>query len=312
MSFDPKTCKLVMWGFKNSYHTNSHILEGFYRAAKFIGRESYWLDHSSDLTGIDFSNSLFITEHQAVLPGTPVRDDCFYLCHNLYGGSPVANELLKNANKAHFGVYTLHYYNDHGRMELFDNGYMPVYPERRCLDLLWATDLLPHEIEANKSKAVLWNPGSATVNWIGSGRRTLEAFARACKDNSVGFNLHSSWDNHIVTVEDNVRLIQESRFAPTIVDDYQLTHPYVPCRIFKNISYGHFALTNSSCVQQFLRDSGRTCVYHPDSYQLYSEASRWLPQQSIAELHAAMDWVAAKHTYVNRTQEVLRALELMA
>src|SRR5579859_1099364 len=312
MSFDPKTCKLVMWGFKNTYHTNSHILEGFYRAAKALGRESYWLDHKSDLAGIDFSNSLFITEHQAVLPGTPVRDDCFYLCHNLYGGSPVANELLKNANKAHFGVYTLHYYNDHGRMVLLDNGHMPVYPEKRVMDILWATDLLPHEIEANKAKAVTWNPDSAVINWIGSGRRTLDPFANACKQNFVKFNLHSSWDGHIVTVEDNVRLIQESRFAPTLVDDYQLTHPYIPCRIFKNISYGHFALSNSGYVNNFLEANGRACVYHHDAFQLFGEAQRWLQNQSLSELHRAMDWVAAQHTYVNRTQEVLKAVELWA
>lgn len=312
MSFDPKTCKVVCWGFKNTYHTNSHILEGFYRAAKAIGRPAYWLDHLSDLSGIDLSNSLFITEHQAVLPGTPVRDDCFYLVHNLYGGSPVANELLKHANKVHFGVYTLHYYNDHGRMELFDNGHMPVYPERRAMDILWATDLLPVEIEANKAKATVFNHDSQEINWIGSGRRTLDNFAQACKDNKIKFNLHSSWDGHFVTVEDNVRLIQSSRFAPTIVDDYQLTHPYVPCRIFKNISYGHFALTNSRCVHDYLRQNKREVIYNPDSYALFAIGQQNLPGQCLPELHAAMDWVAAQHTYVNRTTEVLKALELFA
>lgn len=310
MSFDPKTCKVVCWGFKSRYHTNSHILEGFYRAAVALGRTAYWIDEATDNSAVDFSNSLFITEHQAVLPGIPVRDDCFYVVHNLYGGSPVANDLLKHANKVHFGVYTLKYYSDHGGMVLLDNGHMPVYPERRALDILWATDLLPAQIIANKQKATVFNAESNQINWIGSGRATLDAFARACRDNRVTFNLHSSWDGHFVTVEDNVQFIQASRFAPTIVDDYQLTHPYIPCRIFKNISYGHFALTNSSYVRDYLQHNGRQVLYTHDSYSLFALGQGHLPGQSLAELHAAMDWVAAQHTYVNRMSELLKAVEL--
>ena len=33
-------------------------------------------------------------------------------------------------------------------------------------------------------------------------------------------------------------LIQESIIAPALQTDWQVEHEYIPCRIFKNISYG--------------------------------------------------------------------------
>src|ERR1043166_9106316 len=92
MEFNLKTCKYVVFGFKNAYHTHSHIHEGIYRALLNTGNEVYWLDQADNINGYDFSNTLFIGEHAAVdsyyWPSTnerisrmPIRDDCFYLIH---------------------------------------------------------------------------------------------------------------------------------------------------------------------------------------------------------------------------------------
>lgn len=303
--FKPK--QIVVWGFKNRYHTNGHVFYGFVRGFQHFGWKTYWLDDLSDLSGIDFANTLFISEHQAVRPPMPVRDDCFYLIHNLYGGSKSANELLKNANKAHFGVFTGRVYNDHGQAIPLDNGNMWCYPEKRVLDLLWATDLLPHEIYENIPDSCVFNDSSRVVNWVGSGRRTLNPFINACKANGIEFNFHSSSQGCLVSSEENVALIKTSRFSPIMVDDYQMTHPYYPCRLFKNISYGIYPLTNSKYVKEF---TPWPVVFNEDSDRLFYDAQEQLPKQNIDVLHRMMNWIADRHTYANRASEIIRAVEI--
>jgi hypothetical protein len=304
---DFKTCKFIMWGFKTNYHTNGHILEGFYRALKHMGREAYWLDRHCDLTNVDWSNAFIITEHQAVCNELPRRDDCFYAVHNL-NGHPVAQEYFQNTRHMHFGVWT-RTYEDHGLVVPLDAS-GAVYPEKGLADILWATDLLPHEIEANKAKATVFNHDSRVINWVGNTRRTLDGFAGACREKGIEFRRLGGFDNKDVpiTVLDNMRLIQESMFAPTIVDDYQLANPYYPCRIFKNISYGHYGVTNSKFVNEFFNYE---LVYNPESYYLFLAAMRHLPTASLETLHRHMDRIAKDHTYLNRVKAIVEAAEII-
>ena len=44
------------------------------------------------------------------------------------------------------------------------------------------------------------------------------------------------------------KIIANSEIAPAIVGSWQKEHEYVPCRIFKNISYGKLGMTNSEIV----------------------------------------------------------------
>lgn len=299
--------KVIMWGFKHTYNTYGHIHEGFARAFKHMGWETYWVDEKSLLSRDYFYNAIVLTEHQAVNKEMPVRDDCFYLVHNLNGGSFVANELLKDANKLHFGVYVTNTYSDHGPITWLDK-YTPLYKDKRVLEIMWATDIMPEEIEYNKTKATVLNTNSKAIHWVGSGRRTLLPFARAAAEAGVEFYTHSSNDQNYVSVEENVRLIQESRFAPALVDDYQLTHPYIPCRIFKNISYGQFGVTNSEMVNKFFEGK---LICDPNSYNLFHKAERELRQRTQYELWNLMDYVKNEHTYINRANAVLRAVEVM-
>ena len=61
---DIKTAKIIVWGMKDRYQTHSHIHEAIFRAAKFMRPESLWLDNSDDLSKVNWSNSIIITEHK--------------------------------------------------------------------------------------------------------------------------------------------------------------------------------------------------------------------------------------------------------
>ena len=54
----------VVWGHKLFSHTHSYVHEGFARAFQFLGYDVHWLDDTDDVSGIDFSGALFITEGQ--------------------------------------------------------------------------------------------------------------------------------------------------------------------------------------------------------------------------------------------------------
>ena len=314
---DTRTCKVIVWGFKNTYHTHGHIHEGFFRAAKRMGRESYWTDEKDPAFEDYFSNALVITEHQAVNSSLPLRDGCLYAVHNLVkvdwemGRNPEdrwsenASYILRDADVLTFGVYTC---GPRPGTTMLDNGNMPLDVKAKVLEMLWATDIFPEDIEGYKATARMIVPESKNIYFIGSGRGTLDRFGEACRDNGVEFHAVGGWGRQRVSVEDNVRLVQESRFAPTLVDEFQTTHPYIPCRVLKNISYGRFGVTNSKYVNEFL---GREVVFNPDTYELYRQAELELPHVPLGTLHRQMDWVAKYHTYLNRLSGLLEAVDIL-
>jgi len=193
-----------------------------------------------------------------------------------------------------------------GAVEL-DEDFM-FYPRERHLDFRWATDLLPAEIEENKRGASLLRPDRDTIWWVGStwhvNERELTTFKRACDDGKINFKPIGAGQRGVVSIEDNVRLVRESYFAPAIVGTHHVTEGYAPCRIFKNISYGRYGVTNSARVNKIF---GGKLIYNPDPYQLFFDARERLQAMQIGELHALMDEVATKHTYVNRIAGILRA-----
>ncbi len=73
--------KVVLWGHKLHSHTHSWIHWAFYRAFEHLGYDVLWLDNSDNIKGIDFSDSLFITEGQ-VDHNMPLREDGRYILHN--------------------------------------------------------------------------------------------------------------------------------------------------------------------------------------------------------------------------------------
>jgi hypothetical protein len=134
-------------------------------------------------------------------------------------------------------------------------------------------------------------------------RKEIDAFANACFDNGINFSQVQGG----VSIEDNVRLIRESYMAPAIVGS---GHPvgYLPCRIFKNISYGQFGVTNSSYVNDLFE--GRL-VYNSDTYGLFLDARERLAKTPLSELHSLMDYVAKNHTYINRIDTLIHGARMI-
>lgn len=306
--------KVIIWGHKLHTHTHSYIHWGFYRAFQHLGFDTYWFDSNDKPNNFDFSGSLFISEWQ-VDRDIPIREDCFYLIHNMYESNDLS-AYARRVEKYRFAI-------DNGRACNF-RGYQVGKRDEGCdkLDnytyyslahktayILWATDLLPYEIDQIKRDIVL-PQSSRAVYWIGTiGGGTagnineLEPFKRACNEHNITF-VHKK----DVSAEENMKLVQESYLAPAIQGAWQVEHGYIPCRIFKNISYGQLGVTNSREVYELF---GKKIVYNSDTYQLFYDAKKKLETLTVHELYEQMDFVKENHTYINRIQSLLHLLEMM-
>jgi len=315
--FNIDTCKWVLWGAKVPYNTYGHIHDAILRALKFLGKDAVWLDRDDDISQIDFSNTLFMSMN-CVIGGMPLRKDCFYVVHN---AAELKEPFFKEVKLLAFGQHiSTNTYSPHvlelGPEIFFD-------PESRVLHFRWGTDLLPHEIGANKPNNV-FKSDSRVVNYVGtvddSNRGLLARFAHACIVNGVAFRHFGGigyQDGPVVSIEQNVRLIQESYMAPTIQNIFQVDSGQVVCRLFKNISYGQFGITNSKFANDLF---GGKLIYNPDTYQLFYDAlekfqsmtkTEKLKETLQKELWELMDEVARKHTYLNKIDGIIRAVRTL-
>ena len=179
------------------------------------------------------------------------------------------------------------------------------------MDFRWATDLTPAEIAAQQPLSF---PGpTRTINWVGTqwfvNQKELGAFKQACSENNIDFRAVGAGQNGVVSIEENIRLIRESYFAPAIVGSHHIVEGYAPCRIFKNISYGAMGVTNSKRVNDIF---GGQLIYNPDPRELFYQAVAELPKIPEQRIRELMDYVAKKHTYLNRVDAILKAIRVIA
>ena len=116
------------------------------------------------------------------------------------------------------------------------------------------------------------------------------------------FNLHSKKNKSVL---ENIILIQNSIIAPAIQTDWQVEHKYIPCRIFKNISYGKMGVTNNPTVNKLFNNK---LICNKNIEELLS-SSILFEKKNIKDkiniIKELMIEVRDKHTYINRCKFIL-------
>jgi hypothetical protein len=290
--------KVIIWGHKLDTNTFSYINWAFHRAFKHLGYDAYWFDNNDDVSNFDFSNSLFITEGQ-VDQKIPLRKDCFYILHNCCGDK---YKQLKDVG--HTIILQVYTHDCIERNVTWLGNCMCYDMTSGVIYLPWATDLLPHEIEQNKQntrtsrkKNEVVYAGTMCGGEFGNINQ-INPFRKAAAENNISFN-------HVrecsCSMETNIDLVENAYMAPAIQGEWQVRKGYIPCRIFKNISYGAFGITNSKTVYDLFQGK---IVYNPDEYQLFYDVKEKLDNLDINELYELMDFVKEKHTYINRIHDL--------
>lgn len=289
--------KVIIWGHKLHSHTHSYIHNAFYRAFVSMGYDTYWFDDSDNVRGFDFSDSIFITEGQ-VCEKMPIIKSSKYVLHNCYDEA-MWNKIKKKSIKyLKLQVYTHDVLKCNAKK--IDEG---TYFSDDMLHMTWATDLLPSEIalvEPVNNTNISWWVGTMGEGQFGN-MNELNNFKRACEENNIEFKHANN-----LSIEENRNKIKESYLAPAIVGTWQKGKGYIPCRIFKNISYGQIGLTNSASVKNLLGDH---VAYSEDEYELFKMGAEILNSPDYKnKVNAAMEFVKENHTYVNRIKTILQFL----
>ncbi|GAB5411421.1 MAG: hypothetical protein ChlgKO_05350 [Chlamydiales bacterium] len=305
--------RVVLWGYKLHTHTHSYIHDAFYRAFKHLGYEVQWYDDNDTVNEEDFANSLFISA-LVRSKNIPLRKDCLYIVHTNWSKDFSAND-TKFAPLINQGHCVL--------LKCFQNEYLDA-PEweklapclyrniaRRELAMPWATDLLPFQIDLEKERLKKIKPIKriaflGTIGKAGNGANYKELinFFRQGRSHGYSIKKNDPWSHPIPTLQMK-NILQESMLAPAIQGKWQVDVGYIPCRIFKNLSYGCLGITNSERVWELFNHK---IVYDPDTKALFYKAEKALKNYTLEKRFEMMDYIKYHHTYLNRIKALLELL----
>ena len=290
---DTKPKKFIIWGHEHYTHTHSYIHYGYFKAAESLGWDVQWLKNTKE-NALNLGNTdeyLFFTE-SSVDSFIPVNSKAFYILHNCdmnkYFEIPLKNKLV-------IQVFTKDVYSRN--IKQVKNNLFEFWQEDiNTLYMPWATDILPNEINENINNLKIQNNNNKSL-FIGSywggqygNNNEIDLFKIGCQKNNIEFNVLSQ-----IEQTQSIKLIQNVFVAPTIVGKWQKNKGYIPCRIFKNVSYGQLGITNSKEAYEVINKLG---VYNSNESELIKDA---LEKNNDIELRKqAMEFVRDNHTYLNR------------
>ncbi len=297
--------QVVIWGHKLHTHTHSYIHNAFFKTFTYLGYKTRWLDMKDSINNINFENTLFLTEGQ-VDHNMPLRSDCYYILHNCkmdkYTSLPKKNILILQ-------VYT-HDVLKRDCIKIDDCIYYSPITENSygTLYIPWATDLHPEEINQNieilgktsiKNQIVM--VGTKVPEW-----NQIEEF---CNTNRIVYKVIGGKGPIKVDIDTNKQQTQESLLAPAIQMKWQVENGYIPCRIFKNISYGKMGITNNEAVYHLFEGK---ILYHSDIKECLTMGLAFEKKEEECKkniLIPLMEFVRDKHTYIHRIQTILECFQ---
>jgi hypothetical protein len=326
--------KIIIWGAKlDTGHTHAYIHLALAQAAEVMGLEVYWLDNRDNVEESFFDDALIISEQWLVFENPhsnklPLRSSSCYVIHYVGNkgpveGNPGAGMYLGKVGKlidfrfaCNWGIdgvedknYAYKFepekYNRLSKSSYYDKGndYDYFYS-------IWATDLLPEQFNIEDRFTPYNEPKYAF--FCGTIRpdnnEEFHPFIQACRDNNVDFFHHCPMRDGGLTTDSIREYVKRSFIALDARPKNHLANGYIPCRTFKNISYGKLGVTNSKAVYDFF-DGG--VAYSSNTYELFNVAKQMEESSENKErvLHQMMN-VRDNHTYINRLQDIITASEI--
>lgn len=302
--------RIVIWGLRYKYHTNRHIHKAFFENAKKLGYEAIWVEDDKKNAKCIKPGDLVITT-QAIgrmVPekfkfedyNLPVRDDIFYCLHNI---KDIFKEKLNNNNYINLQTYRDDLLQDKEKImkwspvTYFDNITKTLYQP-------WGTDLLVEEF-----KKPVYNNNSF-VFWVGSvwndknNHGNIETISQLKK---ILYNAKLKLIQ-LRFVPDwlNVFLIRKSRIAPAIAGKHQVYVNYMPCRMFKNISYGQLGITN---VRKFKDILGESFIDGNNIEEMINNALSLSREEYLAKTKVQQEMIK-NYTYKNAIENIIKAFSI--
>jgi len=316
--------KVIIWGHELHNHTHSYIHNAFYRTFKHLGYNVYWFNEDGqnnyhDDNKVDFNNALYIV-HGLESKNLPLNETSYYICHNVEWNEnengykiPKNHNLINeskgivNNNIIFLQVYSINCLNEIN----YDNKkYYYHSINKEYIYIPWGTDLLPYEIDENIKNLESFEIKNIS-NFIGMPLEHNVQLRDALKKYNIEYeNYGGTFDKYSdrnKSIEENMKLIQESIIAPSLQTQWQKDNHYIPCRIFKNISYGKMGITNSQTVYKLFNEK---IIYSDNIEELVDKSLEFNKRDDkFSIIKELMIEVRDNHTYVNRINFIIEFLK---
>ena len=314
---------VIIWGLKPYTHTHSWIHWGFAKAFEYLGNNVLWMDKNDTYDPNVFNNALVISEAHND-DGIPINATATYVVHRYkpdtyIGAKKIINLefFTKPVDDQDIKVYPPHYKNMACVLKRFqtlaptvmfgdeiienNNMYAPT------LFMSWGTDLLPNDIE-------LIDPGfiqasrRPDVGFVGSvwgvNMNEMQEFINNLKKRNININILGLHNGVPINNELAKHIIRLSLFSPAIVGKDHLDMGYIPCRLFKNISYSRMPVSNLLYATEFLPG----LIVEEDLDVIIDKALEFENKPDVDLINSLLHEVRTHHTFVNRALNILEVI----
>lgn len=294
----PRHKSVVLWGLAEPTGDSfRHIWRHFAHALERLDKPYVWVPDADEWReSIRTGDLVFAVDVAAQHLGPPIPG-ADYLLHNILDSHPVRDG-LDPGRCVYLQVWTsdcAERGESWGPVRRWDSHSHVLYQP-------WGTDLMPDEfyppIYNGESKMAAF-VGSV---WDGHGQGNVDAI----RELQVALERHGLEFVHRAGVDDstNAELVRASRIAPAVTGQWQVQHEYLPCRVWKNVSYGALAVTNVPTFRQLIgwEPHGGIAEIVESALALDEDDYLYLVRQQ-------QEIVARDYTYANSLATIERAFE---
>lgn len=288
--------KFVIWGLRTQKDTYRYIHSHFYTTLKKLNTKVIWIDDEEKYNNIIEKNDLVISVGIAG-NNLPIKKDVYYCLHNFDNN---IYDKIKPSHNIRLQVYT----NDAEDSEEKWDAVTFFDKKTRTLYQPWGTNLLPWEFKKpvfnSKSPFVFWI-GSVWNNELNQGNiKEIKMFKNILSKGKLKFI-------HLQNIPDflNIFFIRMSRLAPAIAGKWQIDNNYLPCRMFKNISYGQLGISNIKKFNYLFKGYS----LKGNNIEELIENSLQLNQDKYKKMVLGQQEIVKKHTYLNKLINICTAFE---
>lgn len=320
--------KIIIWGYPLHSHTHSYIHDAFYKTFKHLGYETYWFHDGEYPEDFDYNDCVFWTEGFAD-KNIPLNKTSTYFVHvcpdparYINGGVKRFIDVRYNHlwHKDHVYEYTLDkskvekvghccYFKPkkNRRVQVLNDHHQYWIEDYDKFYVTWATNSLPEEfnfedINYPREDNKIYFTGNLSANGRCENYSTFLPFINECRKNNIEF-IHNDPFTNPLNDDEVIRRTKKSVLGVDIRGPEHLRNGYIPCRVFKSISWGHLGMTNS--LEVFNELEGH-CLFEENTEKLFYDAME--KKNDLKFIKNSMMYVQENHTYVNRIRSIMSLL----
>jgi len=289
-----------------SPHTHSYIFEGFYNASKYLGISTFWIDNQNNLEAIADSKTLIICEG-SFLPDFNMKSNSKFVIHSIPDNLDNYLELSKSKKCLHLEIFKNEALNHLkiGDLSYFDNHNFTLYQP-------WATNLLPNQININEYFPKAENKFSYYIGMLyEEGVKKARDYNKYLKRSKKKTKIKCITGASHKTSQ---TLTEKSSICLDIRGDVHLNSGYVPCRIFKTLSYGREIYVNSWYIKKYLNHIPSVKFFNngeslQNQYEQITSNQNYQNKEALEKRLYTLEFIKNNHTYVNRLKNIFKVFQ---